>query len=175
MGFHSPVSLCGGLETVSQLNGTAQIRSREGGGMVTALSTYTLRSYTSCHSTSSVFFSSSMLIGSQMYRLSQREFESHYTCQVSPGCSQILSFFLRVISNITRTWSPRYRYVVFLVPSIRRLNPDCELKVRVLSGETIQGCDQGPSRESARKATTSKFCSSAVRKKILENHRFPLP
>lgn len=58
------------------------------------LNTYTLRSYTSCHSTSSVFFSSSMLTGSQIYRLSQRELESHYTCQVSLDYSMSFPFFV---------------------------------------------------------------------------------
>jgi hypothetical protein len=43
----------------------------------THVRSYTSKSYTSCHSRSSVFFLSSMLTGSQMYRLSQSELESH--------------------------------------------------------------------------------------------------
>lgn len=64
-----------------------------------------------------------------MYRLSHIVFESH--------------------------WSPIYRYVVFLVPGILSVNPDCELNVRVFNGATIKGWDHGPLNESARNATTS--------------------
>ena len=45
--------------------------------------TYTFRSYTSYHTTSSVFFRSSISIGSQIYLLSHRELESHYTNSAS--------------------------------------------------------------------------------------------
>lgn len=70
-------------------------------------------------------------------------------------------------SELESHWSPRYRYVVFFVPLMRSEKPDCELKVRVLSGDTMNGCDQGPLRESARKATTSMKVkvSSGVREK----------
>lgn len=42
------------------------------------------------------------------------------------------------------------------MPLMRREKPDWELKVRVLSGEMMKGWDQGPAKESARKATTSR-------------------
>lgn len=94
-----------------------------------------------------------------MYRLSQREFESHYftrKLKISFRPTNIAQLWIseNFLSGLF-TWSPMYRFVTFLVPLIRRLYPDCELNVLVLRGAMIHGCDHGPLSLSARKATTS--------------------
>lgn len=61
-----------------------------------------------------------------------------------------------------------YKCVVFFVPSILSTELDCELKVLVFRGATINGWDQGPFSESARNATTSESLANQLHKTVID-------